>query len=151
MAEGEWSNHDIQDPLSSMFTFLAEKRDRKLTQHWGIWLTKRDPERALQVQSSLSELMCQLTAYQNYTYQQLLTSRDTTKRRDKPEDDLLTLQQVTDANAVAGIQFLEHLVLQKRSLVSFFLSFRWCTLHNYVCIRTQIYISSWQIPVSISC
>src|SRR6267154_674496 len=76
MAEGEWTNHDIQDPLSSMFTFLAEKRD---------------PERALQVRSSLSELM---TAYQNTcTYQQLLTSRDTTKRRDKPEDDLLTLRQ----------------------------------------------------------
>jgi hypothetical protein len=39
------------------------------------------------------------------------------KRRERPEDDLLMLQQVADANPVAGVQFLEHLVLQKRSLV----------------------------------
>ena len=40
------------------------------------------------------------------------------KRRERPEDDLLMLQQVADANPVAGVQFLEYLVLQKRSLVS---------------------------------
>jgi hypothetical protein len=41
------------------------------------------------------------------------------KRRERPEDDLLMLQQVTDADPAAGVQFLEHLVLQKRSLVSY--------------------------------
>lgn len=44
---------DIVDPLSSMFTFLMEKRDRKLTQQWGVWLTKQDPERALKVYLSM--------------------------------------------------------------------------------------------------
>jgi hypothetical protein len=53
LVEGDWMDDDIADPLSSMFTFLMEKRDRKLTQHWGIWLTKRDPERALKVCSSM--------------------------------------------------------------------------------------------------
>ena len=42
-------DEDIVEPLSLMFAFLTEKRDRKLTQQWGIWLTKRDPERALKV------------------------------------------------------------------------------------------------------
>jgi hypothetical protein len=54
IVEGEWTDEDIADPLSSMFAFLTEKRDRKLTQQWGIWLTKRDPERALKVSSEQS-------------------------------------------------------------------------------------------------
>ena len=53
IAEGEWTDGDITDPLSSMFTFLMEKRDRKLIQQWGIWLTKRDPERALKVSTCM--------------------------------------------------------------------------------------------------
>jgi vacuolar protein sorting-associated protein 3 len=38
--------------------------------------------------------------------------------RDINRDDLFTLQQVSEANLIAGIHFLEHLVLQKRSAVS---------------------------------
>jgi hypothetical protein len=45
-------------------------------------------------------------------------SRDSSKRRDKAEDDVALLQQIRDANAAAGEQFLEYLVLQKRSTVS---------------------------------
>lgn len=44
--------------------------------------------------------------------------RDTGKRKDKLEDDLTMLQQIRDENPAAGSQFLEYLVLQKRSLVS---------------------------------
>ncbi|KZP18157.1 hypothetical protein FIBSPDRAFT_933616 [Athelia psychrophila] len=93
LVDGEWSDTDIKDPLSDIITFVTEKRDKKLTQQWGIWLTKRDPVRAMK----------------------LLTSRDTSKRRDKPEDDLAMLQQVREADPAAGAQYLEHLVLQKRS------------------------------------
>ena len=32
-----------------MINLLTEKRDKALTQRWGIWLTKRDPERGLKV------------------------------------------------------------------------------------------------------
>ncbi|KAF7983156.1 hypothetical protein HWV62_23376 [Athelia sp. TMB] len=99
LVDGEWSDDDVDDPLSNMINFLTEKRDRKLTQQWGIWLTKRDPERAMK--ASPMHL--------------LLTLHDTGKRRNKPEDDLAMLQQVQDANPAAGAQYLEYLVLQKRS------------------------------------
>jgi len=44
-------------------------------------------------------------------------SRDSNKRRDKKEDDLTLLQQIREANVAAGEQFLEYLVLQRRSSV----------------------------------
>lgn len=112
--DGEWSEDDVKDPLSDIINFLTEKRDKKLTQQWGIWLTKRDPTRAMKVSSPC--LLSIVTFSQRGM--QLLTSRDTSKRRDKPEDDLAILQQVQEADSAAGAQYLEHLVLQKRSQVS---------------------------------
>ncbi|GBE88874.1 predicted protein [Sparassis crispa] len=91
LVQGEWVDESVQDPLSSMFTLLNEKRDRTLIQRWGIWLTKRDAERALK----------------------LLTFLVSGKR--KAEDDRSLLQQVQEVSPSAGIQLLEHLVLQKRS------------------------------------
>lgn len=54
------------------------------------------------------------------TYEQLLTSKETSKRKDKHEDDIAMLQQLQEESPIAGAQFLEHLVLQKRSVVSHF-------------------------------
>ena len=54
LVDGEWTDDDIHDPLSNMITLLNEKRDRALTQKWGIWITKRDPERGLKVNPSLT-------------------------------------------------------------------------------------------------
>ncbi|KAK0480717.1 hypothetical protein IW261DRAFT_1474152 [Armillaria novae-zelandiae] len=93
LVEGEWTDEDITDPLSDMIALLTEKKDRQLIQQWGIWLTKIDPERGLK----------------------LLTSQNTSKRREKLEDDSVLLKQISEANPAAGSQYLEHLVLQKRS------------------------------------
>ncbi|KAF8064149.1 hypothetical protein FPV67DRAFT_1503662 [Lyophyllum atratum] len=93
LIDGEWTDEDIKDPLSDMITLLTEKRDRALTQRWGLWLIKRDPERGLK----------------------LLIPKDSGKRRERPEEDLALLQSVKEANPQAGIQFLEYLVLQRRS------------------------------------
>ncbi|KAI0312172.1 hypothetical protein OF83DRAFT_1287071 [Amylostereum chailletii] len=93
MVEGEWSDPEIPDPLSNMLTLLVAKRNRALIQQWGIWLTTKDPERALK----------------------LLTSQGSNKRNQKTGDDLAMLQQIRAANPEAGLQFLEHLVLQRRS------------------------------------
>lgn len=49
LVEGQWTDEDIKDPLSEITTLLAEKRDRALTQKWGLWLTRIDPERGLKV------------------------------------------------------------------------------------------------------
>jgi hypothetical protein len=48
---------------------------------------------------------------------QLLMSRDSSKRREKIEDEVALLQQIQDADSAAGEQFLEHLVLHKRGTV----------------------------------
>ncbi|KDR79882.1 hypothetical protein GALMADRAFT_61975 [Galerina marginata CBS 339.88] len=93
LIDGEWTDDDIKDPASQMFNLLTEKRDRMLTQRWGVWLTKRDPERGLK----------------------LLMPRDTGKRRERPEEDIALLEQIQEANPAAGSQYLEYLVLQRRS------------------------------------
>jgi hypothetical protein len=74
-----------------IYVHFTDKRDRKLTQQWGIWLTKRDPERALMVRrrnpSSLSHLGM-LAAHAQLAPK----IKNTNKRRDnKPEDDLVML------------------------------------------------------------
>jgi hypothetical protein len=49
LVDGEWVDDAVEDPLSSMFELLTRKRDRSLVGEWAVWLTKRDPERALKV------------------------------------------------------------------------------------------------------
>jgi hypothetical protein len=49
VVEGEWTDPEIPDPLSDMFALLTARRDRALTQQWGVWLAGKDTERALKV------------------------------------------------------------------------------------------------------
>lgn len=49
LVDGEWTDPDIPDPLTNMFDLLTERKDRQLTQKWGIWLTRKDSERAIKV------------------------------------------------------------------------------------------------------
>ena len=49
LVEGEWTDPEIADPLSDMFALLNARRDRALTQQWGVWLAGKDTERALKV------------------------------------------------------------------------------------------------------
>ncbi|KAJ7235454.1 hypothetical protein B0H12DRAFT_1141579 [Mycena haematopus] len=93
LVEGEWSDEDIKDPIEDMLQLLGNSKNRVLTQKWGLWLTRRDPERGIR----------------------LLMPRETGKRPHRPEDDISLLEQIREANPTAGAQFLEYLVLQKRS------------------------------------
>jgi len=97
-----------------MITFLTETKDRALIRHWGVWLMKRDPERGLKVHfhSSVPASWILIAPAMK-----LLMSRDMGKRRERPEEDLELLEQIRDVDPVAGVQFLEYLVLQKRSTV----------------------------------
>lgn len=94
LATKEWEDPEVEDPLSKMFAFLSEKKDRNLVQQWGVWLTKQDSERAIKLLTSLGG-----------------------RRQSRQEDDLVLLQQIQESDANAGAQYLEHLVLQKRSQV----------------------------------
>jgi len=49
LIDGEWTDEEIQDPTSLLIALLAEKKDRALSRKWGVWLTKRDPDRGLKV------------------------------------------------------------------------------------------------------
>jgi hypothetical protein len=49
LVEGEWVDPGIPDPLSDMFALLTARRNRALTQQWGVWLAGKDAERALKV------------------------------------------------------------------------------------------------------
>ena len=53
LADGEWTDADVQDPLTQIFDLLSEKKDRALIQKWIGWLVKKDSERALKVRYSL--------------------------------------------------------------------------------------------------
>ena len=76
---------------------------------------KQDSERALKVCSHIPQSNENIITHSIHA--QLLTSKETSKRKDKHEDDIAMLQQFQEENPIAGAQFLEHLVLQKRSLV----------------------------------
>ncbi|KAI1785956.1 hypothetical protein LXA43DRAFT_1035560 [Ganoderma leucocontextum] len=91
LVDGQWTDPDVQDPLSRIFDLLSEKKDRTLIQKWVGWLVKKDSERALK----------------------LLLSSIASKR--KAEDDRTLLQQIREASPAAGAQLLEHLVVQRRS------------------------------------
>ncbi|KAJ6596948.1 hypothetical protein DFH09DRAFT_106793 [Mycena vulgaris] len=92
LIEGEWTDDDILNPTEDMVSLLTSSKNRALTQKWGLWLTRRDPERGIR----------------------LLMPRETGKRPQRPEDDISLLEQIREANPDAGAQFLEYLVLQKR-------------------------------------
>lgn len=49
LVEGEWTDPGVPDPLSDMFELLTARRNRALTQQWGVWLAGKDAERALKV------------------------------------------------------------------------------------------------------
>ncbi|KAG7094946.1 hypothetical protein E1B28_005747 [Marasmius oreades] len=95
VADGEWIDDDIPDPVSNIVNLVTEKRDRTLAQQWGLWLTKRDPERGLK----------------------LLMPRESGKRRNnKPDDEKLLLKQIKEANPTAVMQYLEYLIIQRRNI-----------------------------------
>ena len=50
----------------------------------------------------------------------LLTPKDAGKRKERPEEDLALLDQVAEANTAAGQEYLEYLVLHRKSSVSVF-------------------------------
>lgn len=95
IAQGEWSEEDVTDPLGDMLELLSREKDRVLVQKWGLWITERDPERGLK----------------------LLISRDTGKRKDNRGSEASLLQELQELNPAAGLKYLEHLVLQKRSVL----------------------------------
>jgi hypothetical protein len=73
---------------------FPHRQTRSLTQHWSIWLTKRDPERALKVRSRNSSSLSILVMLTSHA----LTPKDTNKRGDnKPKDDSVMLLQVSKA------------------------------------------------------
>jgi len=49
IADGQWSDDDIPDPLTNIFVLLAKHRDWQLVQKWTAWLTSKDPARAVKV------------------------------------------------------------------------------------------------------
>ncbi|KAG5644493.1 hypothetical protein DXG03_008320 [Asterophora parasitica] len=113
--DGQWTDADIKDPLSDMMTLLTEKRDRTLTQQWGLWLTQRDPERGLKAYTQLLHLSSTCIAD---PLLQLLMPKDSGKRRDRPEEDLALLESIKRANPAAGVQYLEYLSRQLHTMLA---------------------------------
>ncbi|KAI0760618.1 hypothetical protein C8Q74DRAFT_1208816 [Fomes fomentarius] len=91
LVDGQWTDAQVQDPLTRIFDLLGDKKDRALIQQWIPWLVKKDSDRALK----------------------LLLSTLPAKR--KAEDDRTLLQHIREASPAAGAQLLEHLVVQRRS------------------------------------
>ncbi|TFK87549.1 hypothetical protein K466DRAFT_548508 [Polyporus arcularius HHB13444] len=91
VADGQWQDPEVHDPLTRIFDLLSDRKDRASIQRWTAWLVKKDSERALK----------------------LLLSTLPSKRR--AEDDRLLLQQIREASPTAGEQLLEHLVVLRRS------------------------------------
>ncbi|KAI5122616.1 hypothetical protein M0805_008706 [Coniferiporia weirii] len=91
LADGIWSDEDIKDPLVKMTELLSKTPNYALVQRWGLWLTRKDADMGLK----------------------LIISRD--PKRMSKADELALLEKIREASASAGVKYLEHLVLQKRS------------------------------------
>lgn len=88
----------MPDPLARLLRVLDQVSDPALLQKWGLWLVKRDAGRGIDV---------------------LMAARD---KRALPKKyvenaDATLLKQIREADPKAGDQYLEYLVLQKRSTV----------------------------------
>ncbi|GJJ14976.1 hypothetical protein Clacol_009246 [Clathrus columnatus] len=91
VADGQWTEEDIQDPLGKMINLLSEVKERELIQKWGLWLVQRVPEAGLKL------LM------------------DMEGKRSSKADDIALLSQLEAINTEAGQRFLEHLVLTRNN------------------------------------
>jgi vacuolar protein sorting-associated protein 3 len=134
LVEGEWVDPGIPDPLSDMFALLTARRNRALTQQWGVWLAGKDAERALKVRHHAILFFGALRVPD--VISQLLTSHGSAKRGQNAEDEAATLQQIRAVNPEAGVRFLEHLVLQKRRTVCLSLG-TVCPIHRHVVTDTH--------------
>ncbi|KAF8958169.1 hypothetical protein BDZ97DRAFT_1842909 [Flammula alnicola] len=67
------------------------------------------------IKDPLSQMINLLTEKRDRALTSLLMPKDTGKRRERPEEDIALLEQIQEANPTAGAQYLEYLVLQRRS------------------------------------
>ncbi|KAH7098333.1 hypothetical protein BKA62DRAFT_713277 [Auriculariales sp. MPI-PUGE-AT-0066] len=100
LVEENWTSELLPDPLSRLLMVLEKAQDRGLLQRWGLWLVRRDAQRGLYV---------------------LMAARDLLRReRSIPKSvaekaDTTLLERIREANPRAADQYLEYLVLEKRS------------------------------------
>ena len=72
-----------------MTDLLQKSSNRSLIQKWSLWILERDSKAGLQ----------------------LIMTRDT--KRVSVADELALLERIRTANSEAGVEYLEHLVVQK--------------------------------------
>lgn len=70
----------------------------------------------------------------------LLMPRDAGKRREKPEEDIALLEQIQEANPAAGTQYLEYLVLQRRTTVRSVGSIRVALIKCPICQSRELHM-----------
>ena len=86
-------------------------KDRALVERHALWLLKKDPHAGLRVRDPFP-----LGVVRFSRPTKILTSiRD--GQRSSRESDVALLQQIRQVDVFAGHEFLEHLVLEKRSTV----------------------------------
>ncbi|KAG9081243.1 hypothetical protein FS749_007806, partial [Ceratobasidium sp. UAMH 11750] len=90
----------VRDPFKKVVKLLMESQDPELVRKYGIWVVRNDPTAGFKIFTSRANLKL---------------------------DDAVILKDMQDANPGAAAQFLEHLVLYKRSTDS--------NLHNQLVTR----------------
>ena len=104
LVDGEWTDSQVQDPLTRIFELLSGKRDRSPIQRWVPWLVRKDSDRALKVceQHARSSLLGSLPFTSYYP---------PCPQSGKPKTTASS-QRMREASPAAGVQLLEHLVVQ---------------------------------------
>ncbi|KAF8655350.1 hypothetical protein AX16_003085 [Volvariella volvacea WC 439] len=106
LVDGEWTDEDVKDPLSDMVSVLSEKTkdkegDRALLRRWGIWILKRDLDRGLRLLMADKEREGR--------------RRANTNKAAREEEEIALLDEISEADEEAGQQWLEYLIVKKRS------------------------------------
>ncbi|TRM63427.1 hypothetical protein BD626DRAFT_629965 [Schizophyllum amplum] len=108
VADGEYQTDQIKDPLKSITTILTVQKDRAVSAVGFV-----DDQAGTGAGLEAFAVILASGSYDLF----LMPARNTGKRREKPEEDLALLEQVTEASKEAGQLFLEYLVLQRRSSI----------------------------------
>ncbi len=80
LADGQWQDPEVHDPLTRIFDLLSDRKDRASIQRWTAWLVKKDSERALKVRS----LECDVAVWADHRAAVAIYSAFKTESRRRP-------------------------------------------------------------------
>lgn len=53
VADGEWRDPTVKEPITRIMTMLQDLKDRTLVEKYALWLLQKDPDAGLKVRAAI--------------------------------------------------------------------------------------------------